>query len=267
MAKKVCFITGSGSGNGRGMAIRFAELGYDICLHHSGRDPKGAEKTRQTILEKGVDCKILSENLAESGAAQRLFEKFRAEYDRLDVFINNSGITDGGPIMETEESMFNKLMGVNFRACYFCVAEAGKFMREKGLEGSISLIASNHHRVNFPGGFSVYASLKAAMVRFTKWAALEFSPYKIRVNCIAPGYILPLEAERLAEYDIDMEEYVKSVEPTLPLKRMVPPCELADLAEFLASPSGRSITGQTIDVDGGDSLLNAPLENYHFEKD
>ena len=262
MAKKVCFITGSGSGNGRGMAIRFAELGYDICLHHSGRDPKGAEKTRQTILEKGVDCKILSENLAESGAAQRLFEKFRAEYDRLDVFINNSGITDGGPIMETEESMFNKLMGVNFRACYFCVAEAGKFMREKGTPGTIILIGSNHLVVNFKGRNSIYASMKAAMARFTKWAALEFSPYGIRVNCIAPGNIDP-------EYDKtpDFYEKVDRIKERIPLKRFVPSSELADFAEFLASPSGRSITGQTILVDGGDSLRNTDLEQYHLDQD
>lgn len=262
MERKVCFITGSGSGNGRGMALRFAELGYDICLHHSGRDPEGAEITRQEILAKGVDCKILVENLTESGAAQRLFEKFRAEYDRLDVFINNSGITRRSPLMTVDEETINQVINVNFRACYFCVAEAGKFMREKGIQGSIATIASNHHRVNFPGNFSIYSSMKAAMVRFVKWAALEFSPYGIRVNCIAPGYILPDERQR--EH---CGHYVESVSPRIPLGRMVPPAELADLAEFLASPSGRSITGQTIDVDGGDSLKNAPLTSYHFEKD
>jgi len=149
MDKKVCFITGSGSGNGRGMALRFAELGYDICLHHSGRDPEGAEETRRMILEKGVDCKILVENLFESGAAQRLFEKFRAEYDRLDIFVNNSGRTMGGRIMEVDEGTFNTVANINWRACYFCVAEAGKFMRDKGIKGSIILIGSNHHLVNF----------------------------------------------------------------------------------------------------------------------
>ncbi|MBR4865908.1 MAG: SDR family NAD(P)-dependent oxidoreductase, partial [Clostridia bacterium] len=166
MERKVCFITGSGSGNGRGMAIRLAEMGYDICLHHSGRDPQSAEETKAIIESKGVACKILVENLSESGAAQRLFEKFRAEYDRLDLFINNSGTTRGGAVMEVEEDVFNTVCNVNFRACYFCVAEAGKFMREKGIEGSIAMIGSNHHEVNFAGRFSIYASFKAAMVRF-----------------------------------------------------------------------------------------------------
>ena len=262
MERKVCFITGSGSGNGRGMAIRLAEMGYDICLHHSGRDPQSAEETKAIIESKGVACKILVENLSESGAAQRLFEKFRAEYDRLDLFINNSGTTRGGAVMEVEEDVFNTVCNVNFRACYFCVAEAGKFMREKGIEGSIAMIGSNHHEVNFAGRFSIYASFKAAMVRFTKWAALEFSPYKIRVNCIAPGWIDP-EYDKTPGYRAKREW----VNPTLPLKQMVTSSELAEIADFLASPSARSITGQTINVDAGDSLLNAPLEAYHFDKE
>ena len=106
------------------------------------------------------------------------------------------------------------------------------------------------------------SSFKAAMVRFTKWAALEFSPYKIRVNCIAPGWIDP-EYDKTPGYRAKREW----VNPTLPLKQMVTSSELAEIADFLASPAGRSITGQTINVDAGDSLLNAPLEAYHFDKD
>jgi len=256
MERKVCFITGSGSGNGRGMALRFAELGYDICLHHSGRDPEGAEETRQIILEKGVDCKILVENLFEEGAAQRLFEKFRAEYTRLDIFVNNSGRTVGGKIMEVGEDIFNIACNINWRACYFCVAEAGKFMRDKGIKGSIILIGSNHHLVNF-GPASIYGSMKEAMVRFTQYAALEFSKYGIRVNCIAPGNIDPGYEKRKGFY-----EAKEKVERTVPLHRYVPSSELADIAEFLSSPAAASITGNTLDVDGGMFLLNFDIEHY-----
>ena len=136
MERKVCFITGSGSSNGRGMAIRLADMGYDICLHHSGSNPEMARETQKTILEKGVDCKLLEEDMTQSGAAQRLFEKFRAEYDRLDLFINNSGKTKMFSLMEATEEDFNFILNLNFRACYFCVAEAGKFMREKGIKGN-----------------------------------------------------------------------------------------------------------------------------------
>ena len=260
--RKVCFITGSGSGNGRGMAIRFAELGYDIYLHHSGRNPELAEDTKREIEARGVTCKVLVEDLTESGGAQRLFEKFRAEYDRLDLFVNNSGLTIRGSLFEITEETVDTVINLNFRACYFCTAEAGKFMREKGTPGTIILIGSNHLVVNFKGRNSIYASMKAAMARFTKWAALEFSPYGIRVNCIAPGNIDP-------EYDKtpDFYEKVDRIKERIPLKRFVPSSELADFAEFLASPSGRSITGQTILVDGGDSLRNTDLEQYHLDQD
>jgi len=256
MERKVCLITGSGSGNGRGMAIRFAELGYDICLHHSGRDPESAEETRRLVSEKGVDCKILVEDLYESGAAQRLFEKFRAEYDRLDLFINNSGRTLGGKIMEVDEEVFNTVANINWRSCYFCVAEAGKFMKEKGIKGSIVLIGSNHHRVIF-GPASIYGSMKEAMVRFTQYAALEFSKYGIRVNCIAPGNIDPGYEKRKGFY-----EAKESAQLRVPLKRYVSSSELADIAEFLSSPAASSITGNTLDVDGGMFLLNFDIDHY-----
>lgn len=262
MERKVCFVTGSGSGNGRGMAIRFAELGYDICLHHSGRNPELAEDTKREIEARGVTCKVLVENLAESGAAQRLFEKFRAEYDRLDLFVNNSGLTLRGSLFEITEETVNTVTNLNFRACYFSAAEAAKFMREKGIRGTIILIGSNHCTVNFLGCCSIYASMKAAMARFTKWAALEFSPYGIRVNCIAPGNIDPEYAKSENFYDV-----VEKIIPRIPLKRFVPSSELADFAAFLASPSGRSITGQTIIVDGGDSLRYTNLDDYHLDQD
>lgn len=262
MERKVCFITGSGSSNGRGMAIRLADMGYDICLHHSGSNPEMAKETQRIIQAKGVDCKLLEEDMTQSGAAGRLFEKFRAEYDRLDLFINNSGKTKMFSLMEASEEDFNFILNLNFRACYFCVAEAGKFMREKGIKGNIVIIASNHHLVNFPSHFSAYASAKAAMVRFTKWAALEFSHHGIRVNCIAPGYIDP-GYEKRENFNANRDR----ISTGIPLKRYVPSEELAEIAAFLDSPSARSITGQTINVDGGDSLLNAPLDSYHFEKD
>jgi len=260
MSRKVCLITGSGSGNGHGMAIRFAELGYDICLHHSGRDPESAEKTRGIVLSKGVDCKILVEDLYESGAAQRLFEKFSAEYDRLDLFINNSGKTVWGSLMDASEEKFQVACNVNWRACYFCIAEAGKFMKEKGIKGSIVTIASNHWKVNF-GHFAAYGSMKAAMVRFVQYAALEFSKYGIRVNCIAPGYI---NAGDDAYPNFKFEEYEKQVTPEIPLHRFVTSSELADIAEFLASPVAASITGNTLTVDGGAHLCNFNLEHYRL---
>ncbi|MBO4407295.1 MAG: SDR family oxidoreductase, partial [Clostridia bacterium] len=250
MERKVCFITGSGSGNGRGMALRMAELGYDIALHHSGRDPEMAEKTRALIAEKGVRCEVFEQDLFEPNAARALFDKFRAKFDRLDVFVNNSGRTLGGRLLEMNEETFDYVDRVNWKAAYFCVQQAGLFMKEKKIRGSIVIISSNHHRVNF-GWASAYASMKEALVRYTQYAALEFSPYGIRVNCIAPGNIDP-EYEKKKNF----RDYVKQVSETIPLHRFVTSTELADITEFLSSPAAASITGNTLDVDGGMFLLN-----------
>ena len=261
MEKKVCFITGSGSGNGRGMALRMAEHGYDIALHHSGRDPEMAEKTAALIREKGVRCEVFTEDLFQPNAAKRLFDQFRGKFDRLDVFVNNSGRTLGGKLLEMTEETFDNVDRVNWKAAYFCVQQAGLFMKEKKIPGSIVIISSNHHLVNF-GRTSAYASMKEALVRFTQYAALEFSPYGIRVNCIAPGNIDPGYEKRAGFFQKE-----KRVAKTLPLKRFVKSSELADIAEFLSSPAAASITGNTLDVDGGMFLLNYDLDHYDLGKD
>lgn len=260
MERKVCFITGSGSGNGRGMAIRMAEFGYDIALHHSGRDPESAEETRKIITSKGVRCEVLVENLYEDGSAKRLFDQFREKFDRLDVFVNNSGRTVGGEILEMSEETFDIAARINWKAAYFCVKEAGLFMREKGIKGSIVIISSNHHLVNF-GWASAYASMKEALVRYTKYAALEFATYGIRVNCIAPGNIDPGYEKHPGVY-----RYLEQEAKGIPLQRVVPSSELADITEFLSSPAAASITGNTLDVDGGFCLQNFDHDSYSFGK-
>lgn len=258
MERKVCFITGSASGNGRGMALRFAEKGYDIALHHSGRDPEGAEETRKLIEAFGVRCEVFTENLFNEGSSKRLFDQFRTKFDRLDIFINNSGITVGGSIMSMSEEVFNKAAFVNWRAAYFCVQQAGLFMSEKKIKGSIIIIGSNHHVVNF-NHHSVYGSMKEALVRFTKYAGLEFAPYGIRVNIISPGNIDP-GYEKRKGFNKNRDRIAEGV----PLKRFSTSEELADIAEFLSSPACASITGENLDVDGGYRLLNDSITNYGF---
>ena len=251
MERKVCFITGSGSGNGRGMALRMAEHGYDIALHHSGRDPETAENTRKLIAEKGVRCEVFTEDLFLPNAAKRLFDQFRAKFDRLDVFVNNSGRTMGGKLLDMNEETFDYVDRVNWKAAYFCVQQAGLFMKEKNIKGSIIIIASNHHLVNF-GWSSAYASMKEALVRFTKYAALEFSPYGIRVNCIAPGLIYTKIMDRYSKRDIE------GFNRKIPAGYGGQPSDIVPMIQFLADKEkSRFIVGQTIFIDGGQSIDGA----------
>lgn len=252
----VCLITGSGSGNGRGMAVALARRGYDIAIHHSGRDPESAETVRKEIIACGRHCEVFTVDLRNECAASELLSEFKTKFDRLDLFINNAGITRFAKLEEMSEALFDEVQKINWHAAVFCVREAGKFMAECGISGSIVIIASNHHIRNWPNAFA-YGSMKEALRRFTEYAALDFARYGIRVNCIAPGYI-----DR--EYD-DTEQtksFFSRISGGIPLHRVVLSTELASIADFLASSAAASITGVTIDVDGGDRLLNDAPESY-----
>lgn len=251
--RKVCFISGSGSGNGRGMAVRMAESGYDMAIHHSGRDPESAKAVRSQIEGMGCRAEVFAEDLSKPGSVHRLFEQFREKYDRLDIFIANAGVTRGNPVLEMREETFDELNGIDWKGSVFCVKEAGSFMKEREIKGSIVIISSNHSKRMW-AGYSIYGSLKAALNRFTEYAAVEFAPYGIRVNCLAPGYI-----DR--EYD-QVPGKTRRFHGEIPLKRSVRSSELADWTMFLASGAAASVTGVTIDIDGGARLLNDSPEKY-----
>lgn len=256
---KVCFITGSGSGNGRGMALRFAELGYTLALHHSGRDSEGAEKTLRECEAKGVRAVLFTEDLSKSGSAERLFAQFRAEFDRLDLFVNNAGVTRFEQMETMREETFDAVCSLDQRAAFFCIREAGNYMRDTGTNGTIAVIASNHHDRVWDRA-SIYGSCKEALCRYVKYAALEYARYGIRVNCLAPGYINNgTVSERFQKF------YAKICATEIPAHRFVKSRELADWCVFLASPAAASCTGMTIDLDGGASLVNDSLSAYRLE--
>ncbi len=252
MENKVCFITGSGSGNGRGMALRLAELGYDIALHYSGRDPELASAVCARIREMGRRCELFCEDLSVSGAPERLFRQFADKFDSLDLFINNSGITRTCSMQKMTEEFFDKISSVNWRAACFCMREAGNFMRDHGNRGVIICIASNHHRMNWPD-YSTYGTHKEALIRFIQYAAIEYAKYGIRVNSIAPGFIDPYDSPE--EYPENFAKGKPEWQESIPLKRFVRSSEIADFANFIASPSAASLTGANIDLDGGAALL------------
>ncbi len=254
---KVCFITGSGSGNGRTMALMLAELGYDIALHHSGRDPESAEEVRRRIAAMGRRVEVFAENLSEPGAAKRLFAQFAEKFDRLDVFVNNAGVTLFSRIPEMTEELYDKITDIDLKVAMFCIREAGEFMQARGIRGSIVAIASNHHDRLWLQS-SIYGCAKIALCRFVKYAAMEYARWGIRVNCIAPGYIDP-------EYE--KNNWVKTVKDSvarreIPMHRWVTSSEIARWVDFMSSPAALSLTGQTINLDGGASIAAGCMEEY-----
>ena len=248
---KVALITGAGSGLGRGVARVLADAGYDLAIH-SGSNVARAEGLAEEIRARsGRRVEVLEADFSKPGGAIELFEKF--PYDRLDLFVNNAGVTMGAPILKMTEDIFDTVSNINWKNAYFCVQQAAKIMVGKGICGNIVIISSNNHAVNWYGG-SIYATLKEALVKFTKHAAMEFAQYGIRVNCIAPGWVDTGEARLEGR----KEDSIKAI----PLKRWVQPSEIGEWILFMASPAAASLTGDTIELDGGVRIMSGKPETY-----
>lgn len=249
----IAWVTGSGSGNGLGMALRLAELGYDIGLHCNA-SKEGAKEAEEAIRAMGRKAFLVQADLGKLEEIDRLFSQWEEAMGAPDLFVNNSGITLGAPFLKTDEKLFETIDRVNIKGAYFCMQRAGQAMVRANKKGTIVAIASNHAFNQFNGA-SVYGTMKSALVKLIRHIAVELSQYKIRANVIAPGWIQSKRAT---------EEFKKTTYHTIPMRRWVTPEEIADTAVFLAGDAALSITGNCIVMDGGTSLVSAG-QTYGFE--
>lgn len=249
MENKVAFITGGCTGIGKAIACEFAKQGYDIAVsYHS------SETCPDEIKELGRKVIAIKADISDYSQINNMFDEFKKIFDRLDVFINNAGITKTAPFLDTSEEMFDTVNDVDFKGAYFCMQNAAKFMVDKNIKGNIILISSNNAYAHY-ANVSVYGAVKAAVTKLAEHMAIELAKYGIRVNTIAPGWT-DTKAERLGNPE---DTYYK-----IPLKKWATPKEIADNAIFLCSSSASSITGATIVVDNGALLVSDVREKYGF---
>ena len=254
MEKKTALITGAGSGLGSGIARVLARSGYDVAIHTGTNVERARALAESLAAECGVRAEVFSADFSQAGGAQRLFAQFRERFERLDLFVNNAGITKGGPILQMTEETFDLVHNVNWKNAYFSVQQAASIMVETKTAGNMVIISSNNHAMNWYGA-SVYATVKEALVKFTRHAAMEFAQYGIRVNCIAPGWIDTGEAR------MGGEQKERSI-PAIPMKRWVQPEEIGQWILFLDGPAAASLTGDTIELDGGVRIMTGKPSDY-----
>ena len=188
MEKKTALITGAGSGLGSGIVRVLARNGYDVAIHTGTNAERARALAESLAAEYGVRAEVFSADFSQAGGAQRLFAQFHERFDRLDLFVNNAGITKGGPILQMTEETFDLVHNVNWKSRVLQRAAGGIYHGGDETAGNMVIISSNNHAMNWYGA-SVYATVKEALVKFTRHAAMEFAQYGIRVNCIAPGWI------------------------------------------------------------------------------
>ena len=255
---KVVLVTGAGAGIGRAIALAMAEAGAtiaaaDIAAAAAQRTAELAAGNTRPAVAIEVDC-------GDVAQIDAMVTRTIAELGRLDVIVNNAGITRYAYIMDLTEADWDNIHRVNAKGVFFCLQRAAREMiRQNQLDGSdgrIINIASISGRGFSGASNAAYAASKGAVISLTWMAAQQLARHNINVNAICPG-VTRTElgarnaAARAAEGGITVAELEAASEARIPLGRANTPEDIAAMAVFLASPGARNITGQAYNVDGG----------------
>lgn len=240
---KVAVVTGAARGIGQAIALRLADEGAHLVLNDL-RDEL-LEETAQAIVDRGGGVLIVAADIAERADVDRLAEQTVAHFGRLDVWINNAGITRDALLLKMTAEQWDAVLRVNLTGTFNgCRAAAMQMASADG--GSIVNLSSRAYLGNI--GQANYSASKAGVVGLTRTLALELARHAIRVNAIAPGFV-DTEMARAVPADV-RERVIKAI----PLRRMARPEEIANVALFLASDESSYITGQVLVVCGGRSV-------------
>lgn len=239
---KTAVITGAARGIGKAIALRFASEGANIAFTDLKIDEAG-EATEHEIASMGVKCKGYASNAADFDDTHRVVEEIAKDFGRIDILINNAGITKDGLMMRMSEQQWDAVINVNLKSAFnFIHAVTPIMMRQKS--GSI-VNMSSVVGVSGNAGQSNYSASKAGMIGLAKSIAKELGSRGIRANAIAPGFIITEMTGALSEEV--RNEWAKQI----PLRRGGTPEDVANAAVFLASDLSSYVSGQVINVCGG----------------
>ncbi len=239
----VVVVTGASAGIGAGIARRFAEAGADVVVHYRGNQA-GARTVAAEILKVGRRVVTIKADVSESRGVADLINSAVTAFGGLDVLINNAGSYPASPLIDMAEKEWDHVMADNLRSVHLCTQAAARAMIERRRSGAIINIASIEAE-NPASMHTHYTAAKAAVVMYTRTAALELGGKGIRVNCVSPGLIWREGLDR------DWPEGVNAYREAVPLGRLGTAEDVADACLFLASPAARWITGSNLLVDGG----------------
>ena len=235
-------VTGASGGIGLAIAHLFAQQGYNVvmgCCQHEAT----AQRQSEAWNAEGLQTAVYRADIADPFQAEALIARAVELFGRLDVLVNNAGVSVSGLMTDLTAEDWRRLMGVNLDGSFYCAqAAAKKMLHQKS--GSIIQISSIWG-VTGASCEVAYSASKAAVIGLTKALAKELGPSGIRVNCIAPGVI---DTPMNAAYTPDV---LHQLAEETPLGRIGTPLEVAQAALFLAGPSASFITGQILGVNGG----------------
>ena len=256
---RVAIITGGGSGIGRGVAERFAREGTRLSL--VDLNTKGLEETAEIVKGLGVEVDVHAADVSLTADVEGFFAKTVERFGRVDICVNNAGIGNPPmPLVQMTDEGFDRTIAVNLRGVFLCMRAAGKHMIAQGGGGRIISVASQAGKTGF-AMLAPYCATKAGVILMSKAMAKEVGVFNITVNAVCPGTIdtpllrgtldpiLQATGQTLEEWAMSQPQM-----PPIPLGRIGYPKDVANVITFLASDDADYMTGQAINISGGQEM-------------
>ena len=240
--KKVALITGGTRGIGKAIAIKFAKNGYNLVLNYVS-DRTNLEELENEFKEYNIEVLFIKTDVSNFEDCENMAKQAIARFEKIDVLVNNAGITKDSLLLRMTPEYFEKVININLKGTFNVTKSIVPYMMKKRTGKIVNI--SSVVGVSGNAGQCNYAASKAGIIGFTKSIAKELASRNILANCVAPGFI-----------DTDMTSVLsdsvkENINAQIPLKRMGSSEEIANSVYFLAGEENTYITGQVINVDGG----------------
>ncbi len=242
---RIAVVTGTGSGIGQAIAIGLARYGADVVVTELPNLVELAEGTAEEIRSLGRRALVCPLDVTRLDSIDQMVSGAFAEFGRIDILVNNAGINIAKEAFEVTEEDWDRVLDTDLKGVFFCSQAVAREMIKSG-GGSIVTVASVSGLVAFYKR-APYCSAKGGAVMLTRELAIEWSQHNIRVNAIAPVWVLTPLTQRFFEEPGFYDEVMYR----LPMKRLAKPEDMVGAVVFLASPAASMVTGQTVVIDGG----------------
>ena len=236
--KKVALVTGGSRGIGKACAIELAKAGYDVAINYVG-NTEAANATVEELKKLGSNSEAFKFDITDAEAVNAGVANVIEKYSKIDVLVNNAGITRDGLFMRMSSDNWNAVINTNLNSAFLVTNPVIKLMMKQRFGSIVNM--SSIVGVYGNAGQANYAAAKAGLIGFTKSLAKELGSRNIRVNAVAPGFI---------QTDMTKDLKLDGIEEHIPLRRLGQPEDIAKVVKFLAEDA-TYVTGQVIQVDGG----------------